>query len=123
MALPFKLFVGGPLGSGRQIFSWVHLDDALLALERLLEDQALSGPFNVVAPETWPQAEFARALGRTLHRPSYLPVPTFALRLLFGEGADSLVFGRRAVPKRLEEAGFRFAFPSADGALENVLGA
>ena len=123
MALPFRLFVGGPLGSGRQIFSWVHLDDALLALERLLEDQALSGAFNIVAPETWPQAEFARALARTLHRPSYLPVPAFALRLLFGEGADSIVFGRRAVPKRLEEHGFRFAFPSPNEALENVLGA
>jgi hypothetical protein len=122
MVLPFKLFVGGPLGSGRQIFSWVHLDDALLAVERLLEDQALSGAFNIVAPETGPQAEFARTLGRTLHRPSYLPVPTFALRLLFGEGADSIVFGRRAVPRRLEEHGFRFAWPSAELALANILG-
>jgi uncharacterized protein len=123
MALPFKLFVGGPLGSGRQIFSWVHLEDALMAIERLLEDQTLSGPFNIVAPETGQEVEFARTLGRTLHRPSYLPVPTFALRLLFGEGADSIVFGRRAVPKRLEEHGFRFAFPTAGEALENALGA
>jgi uncharacterized protein (TIGR01777 family) len=121
MALPFRLFVGGPLGSGRQIFSWVHLDDAMAAFSRLIEDSSLRGPFNIVSPETQPQAEVARALARVLHRPSYFPVPTFLLRMLFGEGADPIIYGRRAVPKRLEAIGFRFEFPSLDAALANAL--
>jgi uncharacterized protein len=121
MARPFKLFVGGPLGTGRQIFSWVHRHDALTALARALHDEAMSGAFNVVAPEALPQAEFAKRLGRVLHRPSLVPAPSFALRALFGEGADPILFGRRAVPKRLEALGFRFSFPSVDGALADAL--
>jgi uncharacterized protein (TIGR01777 family) len=122
MALPFKLFVGGPLGTGKQIFSWIHHTDATAALVRAIEDRALSGPVNVVAPEALPQAEFARAIGRALHRPSFMPAPSFALRALFGEGAEPILFGRRAVPKRLEEVGFRFGFPSVDAALADALG-
>ncbi len=122
MALPFKLFVGGPLGSGRQIFSWVHETDACAAFVRFIEDPAASGPFNVVAPEALPQAEFARRLGRALHRPSLVPAPTFALRALFGDGADPIVLGRRAVPKRLLELGFEFAHPSVDAALAEAVG-
>jgi uncharacterized protein (TIGR01777 family) len=120
MALPFKLFVGGPLGSGRQIFSWVHRDDAVAAFERAVVDGALSGAINLVAPEALPQAEFARRLGRVLHRPSFVPAPSFALRALFGEGADPILFGRRVVPARLEAAGFRFAFPTVDAALADA---
>lgn len=122
MALPFKLFVGGPLGTGRQIFSWVHCQDALTALARALHDDAMSGAFNVVAPEALPQAEWAKRLGRALHRPAFMPAPSFALRALFGEGAEPILLGRRAVPKRLEALGFRFAFPSVDGALADALG-
>jgi len=123
MALPFKFFVGGPLGSGRQIFSWVHLADALAAFELALGDATLSGAVNLVAPEALPQAEFARRLGRALRRPSFVPAPAFALRALFGEGAEPILFGRRAVPKRLEALGFRFAFPTVDAALADALGA
>jgi uncharacterized protein (TIGR01777 family) len=121
MALPFKWFVGGPLGTGRQIFSWVHLEDAVSILTRALDDSALGGPVNVVAPEALPQADFARALGKALHRPSFMPAPSFALRALFGEGADPILLGRRAVPKKLEALGFRFAFPTVEGALADAL--
>ena len=121
MALPFKLFVGGPLGTGRQIFSWVHIDDVVSFYRRAIDDSALVGPVNLVAPEALPQAEFARAIGKTLHRPSYLPAPSFALRLLFGEGADPILFGRRVVPKKLEALGFRFAFPTVEAGLADAL--
>jgi uncharacterized protein (TIGR01777 family) len=123
MTLPFRLFVGGPLGSGCQVFSWVHVDDVATALRRCLEDPALSGPINVCAPEALPHKEFARRLGRALHRPSWLPTPAFALRLIFGEGADPMLYGRRVVSKRLEEIGFRFAYPSLDPALADAVGA
>lgn len=122
MVLPFKLFVGGPLGTGKQIFSWVHLTDTVAALRRCLDDPALSGGVNVVAPETLPQAEFARALGRVLHRPAFMPAPAFALRAIFRDGAEPILFGRRAVPKKLEAVGFRFAFPTVESALADVFG-
>jgi uncharacterized protein (TIGR01777 family) len=121
MTLPFRLFVGGPLGSGRQVYSWVHVADAATALLRFLEDPALSGSINVCAPEALPHVEFARRLGRALRRPSWLPVPAFALRLVFGEGAEPMLYGRRVVSKRLEEIGFRFAYPSLDPALADAV--
>jgi uncharacterized protein (TIGR01777 family) len=121
MTLPFRLFVGGPLGSGRQIYSWVHVTDAATALLRCLEDPVLRGPVNVCAPEALPHREFARRLGRALHRPSWLPVPAFALRLIFGEGSEPMLYGRRVLSKRLEEVGFRFAYPSLDPALADVV--
>jgi uncharacterized protein len=121
MALPFRLFVGGPLGSGRQVFPWVHLDDALAAFERCIEDASLAGPVNLVAPQAVTQNELARALGRALHRPSFLPAPAFALKLLFGEGAYPMLTGQRVVPKRLEAAGFQFRHPKIDAALADAL--
>lgn len=122
MARPFKLFAGGKLGDGQQIFSWVHLDDVVAVLERCLNDASMSGPFNVASPEALPQAEFADALGQALHRPSWLPAPKFALKLLFGEGSGPILTGQRAVPKRLEDAGFRFAHPKLDETLSDSLG-
>jgi uncharacterized protein (TIGR01777 family) len=121
MALPFQLFVGGPLGSGRQVFPWVHREDALAAFERCLADPTLSGPVNVVAPNAVTQNELAAALGRALHRPSWIPAPSFALKLIFGEGAYPMLTGQRVVPKRLEAAGFRFRHPQIDEALADAL--
>ena len=121
MALPFKLFVGGPLGTGRQIFSWVHLDDAAAMYHRAIDDSTLRGPVNLVAPEALPQAEFARAIGKTLHRPSFMPAPSFVLQALFGEGANPILLGRRVVPKKLEALGFRFAFPTVEAGLRDAL--
>lgn len=122
MSLPFQLFVGGPLGRGSQVFAWVHLDDAVAAFERCLDDASLAGPVNVAAPNAVTQRELARTLGRALHRPSFMPVPGFALRALFGEGAVPILTGQRAVPAKLERAGFRFRYPTLEAALDEAIG-
>jgi uncharacterized protein (TIGR01777 family) len=119
--LPFRLFAGGPLGSGDQVFSWVHLDDAIAALSLCLSDVSFSGPVNVAAPNAVTQRELASAMGRALHRPAWIPAPAFALKLLFGEGAEPMLTGQRVVPARLEAAGFHFRHPSIDGALADAL--
>jgi uncharacterized protein (TIGR01777 family) len=121
MALPFKLFVGGPLGTGRQFFSWIHLEDAVRAYERVLDDASLSGPVNLAAPNPVRWDELARALGDALHRPSVFPVPSFALRALFGEGAGPILKGRRAIPAKLERTGFTFRYEKLEEALAEAL--
>ncbi len=120
MSKPFKLFVGGPIASGRQYFSWIHLEDVVAVYLRLLDDD-VSGPVNAVAPEAVPQGELARALGRALGRPALLPAPSFALRALFGEGATPLLTGQNAVPHALEKLGFTWKFPTLEGALRDCL--
>jgi uncharacterized protein (TIGR01777 family) len=122
MALPFKLFVGGPLGGGRQPFAWIHLEDAVRAFERVLDDPSLSGPVNVVAPELVTQGELSRALGRALGRPALMPAPSFALKALFGEGSAPILEGQRAVPRKLEAAGFEFRYPKLEAALAQAVG-
>jgi uncharacterized protein (TIGR01777 family) len=108
MALPFRFFVGGPLGSGRQFFPWIHRDD-LVGLYRLaLEDGSLSGPLNAVAPEQLRQRDAARELGAVLRRPALVPTPAFVLRLALGEQADLLLHGQRAVSRRLDGFDFRY---------------
>lgn len=121
MALPFRFFAGGPVGSGHQWFSWVHLTDTVRALRYLIENPDTSGAYNVTAPNPLPNAKFSRALGRAMNRPSWLPVPGFALRLLFGEMADMLLTGQRVIPQRLQLAGFRFRFEEAEPALRDLL--
>jgi uncharacterized protein (TIGR01777 family) len=121
MALPFKLFVGGPLGDGKQVFSWVHLEDALAALQFCLHDQRLQGPVNVAAPVAVTNGEASELLARTLHRPSWLRVPAFALRAIFGEGAVPVLTGQRAFPGKLDAAGFTFRYPTLDAALAEAL--
>ena len=122
MLLPAKLGANGPLGSGRQGFPWIHLDDEIGAILFLIDREDATGPFNLTAPNPPTQAEFARALGHVIHRPSFLPAPAFALRLAHGEMADMLLEGQRVVPKRLLELGFRFRFPDLEGALADLLG-
>jgi len=109
MALPAKLGLGGPLGGGRQVMSWIALDDVVYALHHLLEGD-LEGPVNLTAPDAARQVELARALGRVLLRPAVLPAPAAALRLIFGaEKADNILLGgQRVLPTRLEEDGYRF---------------
>lgn len=121
MALPFRLFAGGPLGSGRQWLSWIHLEDEIRALRFLLEHEMASGPFNLTSPQPVTWRGFARSLGRALHRPSFLPAPAFALRLALGEMAEILLSGRRVVPRRLTELGFSFRFPEVEAALKDLL--
>ncbi len=122
MLLPFRLGLGGPIGNGRQWWPWISLDDVAGVLVRLIEDETMSGAVNAVAPEAVTSAVFARALGRTLHRPAILPAPAFALRLLLGEMADALLLAStKAVPERLSHAGFEFRHPRLDDALRAAL--
>jgi hypothetical protein len=119
----FRLGLGGPLGDGRAWWSWVALDDALAILQLALADEGLAGPVNVVAPGAVRAGDFARSLGRALGRPALLPVPAFALRLLFGEMADeALLASARVAPARLQAAGYAFRFPALEGALRHLLG-
>ena len=121
MLTPFKLGLGGPLGSGRQPFPWIHVDDAVGAILHAIEDVGLAGPVNVVAPEPATSATFAKAMGRALHRPAFLPAPAFALRLALGEMSTLLLDGQRAVPKKLLDSGYAFRHPTLDGALKELV--
>jgi uncharacterized protein (TIGR01777 family) len=121
--LPFFRFgIGGPLGSGRQWMSWVHLDDLCGLFEFLLGSDRAMGAYNGTSPNPVTNKELSRALGRVLHRPSALPVPEPMLRLTLGEVAKVLVTGQKVLPRRTEEAGFRFEHPEIEDALRDVLG-
>ncbi len=122
MLLPFRLFAGGPIGSGRQFVSWIHRID-WVDLVRWALVVPIAGPVNATAPRPVPQGAFARAIGHAIGRPSWLPVPAFALRLALGEMADALLLsGQRAVPARAEDQGFRFKYREVEQALRDVLG-
>ena len=121
MLLPFKLFAGGPLGSGKQWLPWIHIADEVSAIRFLMENRRASGPFNLCAPNPLTNAEFGRVVGRVIGRPAMMPTPAFALRLVFGEMATVLLDGQRQMPKRLIELGFAFRFPSAEAALRDIL--
>jgi len=121
MLLPFRLFAGGPVGSGRQAMPWIHLADEVGAIRFLLDHPTATGPFNLASPNPVTNREFARAVGRVLKRPSFLPAPAFALRLALGEMADILLAGQRAVPLRLAGLGFLFRFPTLEPALRDLL--
>jgi uncharacterized protein (TIGR01777 family) len=118
----FRLGLGGRLGSGRQGFSWVAVDDVVGAVRHAIDTPDLSGPLNVTAPHPVSNAEFARAVGRVLHRPVVLPAPAFAVRLALGEFSQEVLEGVSVLPRRLEESGFQFAYPELEPALRHVLG-
>ena len=121
MLPPFRLGVGGRLGSGRQWMSWIHLED-LAALFQFAVESQIRGPLNAVAPHPVTNSDFTRELARTLRRPAVFPVPGFALRLLFGEMADVLLASQRVAPGAAQAAGFRFRFPQLAPALTSLLG-
>jgi uncharacterized protein (TIGR01777 family) len=121
MLTPFRLGLGGRLGSGRQWMSWIHIDDLTAALCHALETQELSGPVNATAPNPVTNQEFTRVLADTLHRPALFPVPALALRLTLGEMSQVLLSSQRALPTRLLETGFGFRFPALGAALAEVL--
>ena len=122
LLLPFKLGVGGPIGGGRQWMSWISLDDHLGAMEHALFTDTLVGPVNLVAPNPVTNATFATTLGRVLKRPALLPLPGFALELVYGEMAHAtLLAGQRALPKALMASGFEFQHPTLEQALRTVL--
>ena len=123
MLPPFQLGIGGPLGSGRQVMSWVSLDDTIGAMRHALVTEQLRGPMNVTAPQPVTNREFSKTLGRVLSRPAFAPVPTFALRLMFGQLADeALLASARALPAKLQQTGYAFRHPDLESALRHVLG-
>lgn len=117
----FRAFVGGPVGTGAQYMAWVHLVDAVRAIEHAL-DHELVGPFNVTAPEPVTMNAFARTLGEALGRPSVFRVPPFAVKLMLGDRSEAVLSGQRAVPKRLVDDGFAFVFPELASALADLVG-
>ncbi len=122
MLTPFKLGVGGRIGSGEQYMSWVALEDAVGAILFALETETLRGPVNVVAPQAVTNLEFTKALGGALSRPTIFPVPKFAARLAFGEVADALLLSSaRVEPLRLKEAGYRFQYPDLKAAMHHII--
>lgn len=122
-ALPaFYAGLGGRLGSGKQMWSWVAIDDVTGSLVHMIEQESLSGPVNVVAPNPVPNADFTKILGEVLHRPTVFPVPEFILRLLAGDAAEELVlWGVRVTPRKLLDTGYRFRYPELRQALQAVL--
>lgn len=118
----FRVFAGGPLGSGKQWLSWIHLEDEVRAIRFLLEREELGGVFNLTAPRPVRMKEFARTLGREMKRPAFFPVPALVLRLLFGQMADeTLLGGQQSVPHALSRAGFSFLYPDLEIALREIL--
>jgi uncharacterized protein (TIGR01777 family) len=121
MLTPFRLGFGGRLGSGKQWWSWIHLDDLVGLIHFALANPNASGPLNGTAPEPVTNAEFTRTLGRALHRPTFLPAPAFALRLALGEFGNTLLESQRVYPKAAETAGYRFLYPTLEQALDDLL--
>jgi uncharacterized protein len=118
MLLPFRLGIGGPIGSGNQWMSWVDREDVLRAIEWATDRPEVRGTYNITATEPVRNRDFSRALGRALHRPSFMPVPGFVLRLIFGDMADeALLGGQRVIPARATREGFTFAYPTLDSSL------
>ena len=122
LLLPFRLFVGGPLGSGKQWYSWISLQDEARALRFLIETEEAHGAFNLTAPNPVTNGELAKLIGQVMGRPSFIPVPGFAMRLAFGEVAEVVLQGQRAIPQRLLDLGFEFDFPTAEPCLQDLLG-
>lgn len=119
--LPFKLFAGGPLGNGQQYFPWIHLDDQINAIRFLLENEDAHGAYNLAAPNPIKQREQAKVIGRVMRRPSFIPVPGFALKLVLGEKSTLVLDGARVLPKKLQAEGFEFKFTDFETALADLL--
>ena len=120
IAIPFRLFLGGPVMPGSQWMSWIHREDWVGLVEWALTNRAISGPINVVAPHPVSMSEFCRTLGTVLRRPSWLPVPELVLRLALGELATLMTTGQRVAPTVAQEGGYRFRFPFLEGALRSI---
>lgn len=122
MARPFRFFVGGPIGSGRQYMSWIHRLDWIEMVRWIVETPAVSGPVNVTAPQPVTNVQFAHALGRALHRPALLPAPRFAVKLVVGEMADAIFASQRALPGVALAKGYHFRYPEIDMAFRGIFG-
>lgn len=121
MLTPFKLFIGGPLGDGKQYFPWIHRQDLLRILVECIQNDTLSGPINTATPKVVTMSEFSDALGGVLHRPTLFKVPEFALSILLGEASQAITSGQRIEPEVLKKAGFKWDYPDVKSALANLL--
>jgi len=121
MLMPFKLMFGGPLGNGKQWLSWIHEQDQIAVLHYFLENEYLQGVYNVTSPQPVQNRDFAKAIGKAMGRPSWIPAPAFIIRLLFGEMATIVVDGQRVVPERLNAEGFKFQYAEPLAALRDLL--
>tara|TARA_X000001036_G_scaffold322932_1_gene301372 strand:+ start:1038 stop:2441 length:1404 start_codon:yes stop_codon:yes gene_type:complete len=124
MLLPFKLGAGGPIGNGKQWFSWISMNDHIAAIQHLMMTPDCEGAFNLTSPNPVKQKQFARVLGRVLRRPAFIPLPGFVLRIVFGELARPILLeGQKVLPDRLLKSGFEFQTPNLEGSLRDILGA
>jgi uncharacterized protein (TIGR01777 family) len=121
MLLPFRLGLGGPVGGGKQWMSWIHIDDLTALISFLLKESTVRGAFNAVSPHPVTNREFTRALGRTLRRPAFLPVPAAALKLMLGQMSQVVLASQRVIPEAASRAGFTFDYPDIFGALAKIL--
>ncbi|WP_414568558.1 TIGR01777 family oxidoreductase [Nostoc sp. CCY 9925] len=121
MIPPFKLFAGGPIGSGRQWFSWIHLDDLVNLILQALTRPEIEGVYNATAPNPVRMADLSHTLGEVMHRPSWLPVPGFAIEALLGDGAMVVLEGQKVLPKRTVETGFEYRYANLQSALKEIL--
>jgi len=121
MLPPFKLFAGGPIGSGRQWFSWVHRDDLVALIVKALSDSQMQGAYNATAPHPVRMEKFCDELGKAMNRPSWMPVPNFVLELLLGDGAQVVLQGQQVLPKRTLDSGFTYQYTTPDQAIEEIL--
>ena len=121
MAMPFKWFVGGPMGNGQQWFPWIHMADLIHAFDFIADRNDLEGPFNFCAPQPIRNDDLAKALGRALGRPAFMPAPAIMLKLALGEFAETLLASQRVIPQRLLEAGFKFQFNDIEKAFTDLV--
>jgi hypothetical protein len=121
MITPFKLFAGGPIGSGRQWFSWIHLDDVVNLIVQALTQPEIEGVYNATAPNPVRMTDLSQTLGQVIHRPSWLPVPAFAIEALLGDGAMVVLEGQQVLPKRTVDTGFKYQYPNLQLALAQIL--
>ena len=121
MLLPFRLYAGGRIGSGKQWFPWIHLEDEVAAIRYFIDNPGAQGVFNLSAPNPVTMTELTRTLGRVINRPSAIPVPAFALKIAFGEMSIILLEGQREIPRRLLDMGFHFKFDKVEAALRDLL--
>jgi len=121
LQLPFKLFVGGPIGSGKQYYSWIHVNDMISAIHTLIDNGETHGAYNLTAPNPITSREFGKTLGNVMGRPSMIPASSFALKLALGEVSSTALEGQRVIPKRLLDLGFKFEYPELKGALLDIV--
>lgn len=120
IAFPYKSFLGGPIGNGRQWMSWIHIEDVVKAISFIIENEQMEGPINFTAPNPVTMSEFGKTLSKVLHRPHWLPVPSFALQMLLGEMSTLVVDGQKVLPKKLLDNGYQFRYTDVNLALKNI---